>query len=277
VKRFFVIFVCATSLWSQKMVTVTGTPGVLIPVHTALGHLTVIELEDRIENVAAESSAFQIEWRDKTVFVYAREGGRATNLFVWTKQGKAIYELLAPTPDLSQMDVAITTRMPAPPAVIPPHPAEQIPADLMLHGRAVEWAGHKMPKHHACLLVRDVYRQGGRLYLRYQVDNNSGDSLTFDSPRVAAVSATALPASLPAGKVVQLGADRATALQEQGENLLPVLVEESLPSPLAAGRSSLGIIGVRLPAASSPPSAVIVRLWLPIRNDSPLFATVVVP
>jgi hypothetical protein len=86
---------------------VTATPGVMIPVHTAVGHLTVLDLDAPIEKVAAESNAFHVEWRGQTVFVYAGQPGVATNVFVWTKQGRVIYELLPATADIAQMDVSI--------------------------------------------------------------------------------------------------------------------------------------------------------------------------
>jgi hypothetical protein len=265
------------SLSAQKMITVTASPGTMIPIHTVLRHLSVIELESHIEKVAAESEAFQIEWRDKTVFVYAHEAGPATNLFVWTKQGKIVYELLPPTTDLSQLDVSIETHLPSPPTpVVAARPAERIPADLMLRARAVEWAGsHKVPKHVASLVVRDVCREEDHLYLRYQVDNNSSDSLSFDAPRITAVPATTLPASLPAGKIVQIGLDRTMALGEQGVETLPVLVEADLPRTLSAGQSGVGIVGVRLSPGSASSTALLIRLWLPVRGEAPLVATVV--
>ena len=277
-RRIFLVWLSATCLWAQKMLTVTATPGAMIPVHTVVRHLTVIELESPIEKVAAESEAFQVEWRDKTVFVYAHETGPATNLFVWTKQGKVVYELLPPTTDISQLDISIETRLPAPPTpAVAARPAEQIPADLMLRARAVEWTGsHKVSKHGASLRVRDIYREKDRLYLRYQVDNNSSDSLSFDSPRVAAVPAKTLPASLPAGKVVQIGLDRTAAVSEQGGEVLPALVEADLPRSLNAGQSGVGIVGVRLSPGSASSPALLVRVWLPVRDEAPLLATVVV-
>lgn len=278
-KRLFLIsFFCATSLWAQKMVTVTATPGAMIPVHTALRHLTVIELESPIEKVAAESDDFEVEWRDKTVFIYAQRIGPATNLFVWTKQGRVVYELLPPASHVSQMDVSLDTRQPATPApTLAPHSAEQIPADMIVRARTVDWAGsHKLPKHEVHLLVRDIYREKDRLYLRYQVQNNTSELLTLGSPHVVAAPATALPSSLPAGRVLQIAPARAEALAGQGGEDLPVLAEESLAGSIAPGKTGLGIVGVRLPATSTR-SAILVRLWFPVRNASPLLAAVVVP
>jgi hypothetical protein len=279
VKRFFLGgFFCAMSLWAQKMVTVTATPGLMIPVHTAVRHLTVIELESPIEKVAAESDNFEIEWRDNTVFIYPQRAGAATNLFVWTKRGRVVYEVLPPGSDIGQMDVSLDTRLPAPPApATAPKVSEQIPADMIVRARTVDWAGsHKIPKHKACLLVRDAYREKDRLYLRYELQNNSAESLSLGPPRVTAAPVATLPSPLRVGRVLEIAPDRAAALAGQPGDDLPVLVEESLPGSVAAGKTSVGIVGVRLPIASSGP-ALLVRLWLPVRNGSPLLAVVVVP
>lgn len=279
-RLFLSSLVCAASLgWSQKMITVTASPSGMIPVHTALNHLTVIELPSRIEKVAAESNTFQVEWQDKTVYVYAQQTGAATNLLVWTKQGKVIYELLPPTSDVSQMDVSVETRLPAPlPAVSPRPPVEQIPADMLVRARIVEWAGsHKTPKHAPALLVRDVYREKDRLYLRYQVENNTTESLSIRAPRVVAAIAKTLPPSLASGRPVQIASDRGSGLvEQQSEEVLPLFAEESTPGSLAAGKTSLSVVGVELPAAVSH-YALLVRLWVSVQNASSLEATVVVP
>lgn len=276
-RRVFFLF-CATSLcWSQKMLTVTATPGGMIPVHTAQGHLTVIELPSRIDKVAAESNTFQVEWQDKTVYVYAQQAGAATDLLVWTKQGKVIYELLPPTSDVSQMDVSVETRLPAPLPVVAPHPTEQIPADMMVRARTVEWAGsHKKPKHEAALLVRDVYLERDRLYLRYQVQNNTAEALTVHSPRVVTEVAQSLPPSLATSQVLQIAPERAAGLVGHDGEVLAVFAEESVPGPVPAGKTRLGVVGVQLPTAASR-HPLLVRLWLPVQNASSLQATVVVP
>src|SRR5690242_17674867 len=56
-----------SGLQAQRMTSVSVAPGVMIPVHTAKGHLTVLDLDSPIEDVAAENSAFDIQWRGHTV------------------------------------------------------------------------------------------------------------------------------------------------------------------------------------------------------------------
>jgi hypothetical protein len=261
------------------MITVAAKPGVLIPVHTAVGHLTVIDLDNPIGKVAAESSAFHIEWRGRTVFIYPAQPGRATNLFVWTKRGRVVYELLPAATSIGGMDVAIDTRMPAPPD--PPRPpiaprptAKQIPPDFLLRALAVD-GYRKPPKHRASVSVRDVYRDQDRLYLRYRVLNNSKKSLIFRaSPLVSVTPAASLSFSIPSDQPIEIAPEHA-AVRGPGGYALPILVQESRTTSLAPGESSIGIVGVRLPKQEASP--FVTRLLIPIADAPPLEAAVVVP
>ena len=75
-------------------------------VHTALNHLTVIEVGEPITMAAAGSDAFEIERHANRVFVKPTRAGVSTNLFVWTEHGRSVYEL-QPAADVSKMDVLI--------------------------------------------------------------------------------------------------------------------------------------------------------------------------
>ena len=75
-------------------------------VHTALNHLTVIEVGEPITMAAAGSDAFEIERHANRVFVKPTRAGISTNLFVWTEHGRSVYEL-QPAADVSKMDVLI--------------------------------------------------------------------------------------------------------------------------------------------------------------------------
>ncbi|MGH9639904.1 MAG: hypothetical protein ACRD3Y_07580, partial [Bryobacteraceae bacterium] len=228
----------------------------------------------------AESSAFHIEWRDRTVFIYPAQPGRATNLFVWTKRGRVVYELLPAATSIGGMDVTVDTRLPAPPdpprpSISPRSAAKQIPADFLLRARAVD-GRRKPPKHRASVSVRDVYREQDRLYLRYVIRNNSKKNLTLaEAPRVSVTPIANSPSFLHAGQPMQIAPQRAATLPGQGGSALPLLLRESLTTSLAPGASTIGIVGVRLPAQGTAP--LVVRLVLPIRNASPLEATVIVP
>ncbi len=61
---------------------------------TVKNHLSVIELNEPVTQVATGSSSFKIEWRENKVFVQPLEPEATTNLFIWTASGRLSYELV---------------------------------------------------------------------------------------------------------------------------------------------------------------------------------------
>src|SRR3954453_21926710 len=78
-------------------------------VHTALEHLSIITLPEKITRVAAGSDAVQVEWHEKNVFIKPVKNGLATNLMVWTEHQFSAYELVAPGP-VSEMTIVLDER-----------------------------------------------------------------------------------------------------------------------------------------------------------------------
>src|SRR5579864_5144877 len=68
----------------------------VVRVRTALGHLTVLEFGEPVALVAVGGSSFQIERHEDKVFIKPLESGTATDLIVWTRSRRFIYELEAP-------------------------------------------------------------------------------------------------------------------------------------------------------------------------------------
>jgi hypothetical protein len=263
-----VLFV--SGLQAQRMTSVSVTPSVIIPVHTGKNHLTVLDMDSPIEDVAAENSAFNVEWRGHTVFVLPKDTNQSTNLFVWTKEGRAVYELLPPAETIQNMDVSIDTHFPThAPAVKPvaAPAADAIPPDLLVRAQTVEWNA-KDAKRGSRLLISDVYRCQDSLFLRYEVRNNSSGNLKLDeTPVVTAASVSHLPANKP----VQLTPDKAATITTGAP--LPLIADRASASVLAPGQSSRGVIGVHIPPGSSP---LAVRVSMP-STPAPLQALVVVP
>jgi len=261
---------CISGLQAQHMTSVSVVPGVIIPVHTAKTHLTVLDLDSPIEDLAAENSAFAIEWRGHTVFILPKDTNQSTNLFVWTKDGRAVYELLPPAETIQNMDVSIDTHFPShAPAVKPATApaADPIPSDLLVRAQPVEW-NSKDAKRGSHLLISDVYRCQDSLFLRYEVRNNSSGNLKVDeTPVVTAGSVSHLSANTP----VQLSPEKAAAIRTGAP--LPLIADRASGSLLAPGQSSRGVIGVHIPPGSSP---LAVRVSMP-STPAPLQAMVVIP
>lgn len=263
--------VFAAGLHAQHITSVSVMPGVIIPVHTARNHLTVLDLDSKIEDLAAENTAFDVQWRGHTVFVLPKDTDQSTNLFVWTKSGRVVYELLPPAATIQTMDVSVDTHFPnrasadsasAKPAAA----ADVIPSDLLVRARMVEF--DKKTRRQSSLLISDVYRDHDKLFLRYEVRNNGSVPLQVDQRPV--VSAATIP-HVSSLNPIQLSPDKAAGISTGAP--LPMIADETSASSIAPGQSSRGVVGVHIPPASRP---LAVRLWVPSKTSS-LQALVVVP
>jgi hypothetical protein len=67
----------------------------------------VIEVSEPVEQVAAGSPAFNVEWRGTKVFIEPLEPEATTNLFIWTKSGSRFSYELAPAGSVEEMHFAI--------------------------------------------------------------------------------------------------------------------------------------------------------------------------
>jgi hypothetical protein len=261
---------CVSVLHAQHMASVSVTPGVLIPVHTAKTHLTVLDLDSPIEDVAAENSAFDIQWRGHTVFILPKDANQSTNLFVWTKDGRAVYELLPPADTIQNMDISIDAHFPTHAPAVTPAAAtapDPIPSDLLVRAQPVEW-NVKESRRGSHLRISDVYRCQDSLFLRYEVRNNSSANLNVDkAPVVTAASVSHLSTSTP----VQLSPDKAAAISTGAP--LPLIADRASASSLAPGQTSRGVIGVHIPPGPNP---LAVRVSMP-STPAPLQAMVVIP
>ena len=63
---------------AQNVVHQTVYPDQVIPIQTALNHISIIMLPEKIVRVAAGSEAMQIEWHENDVFIKPLQGGQAT-------------------------------------------------------------------------------------------------------------------------------------------------------------------------------------------------------
>ena len=263
---------CVTVLSAQHMTSVSVLPGVIVPVHTARNHLTVLDLDSPIKDLAAENTAFDIQWRGHTVFILPKETEQSTNLFVWTQDGRVVYELLPPVAAIQDMDVSVDTHFPAHAPAIKPisgptAAADVIPADLLVRAQSVE-VDWKKARHQSNLRISDVYRCQDSLFLRYEVRNNGSGNLKVDeTPVVTAASVSRVSSTRP----TQLSPEKAANIITGAP--LPLIADQTGASSLAPGQTGRGVIGVHLPPGSSP---LAVRLSVP-SQPAPLQAMVVVP
>ncbi|MGH9584370.1 MAG: hypothetical protein ACRD4O_15710 [Bryobacteraceae bacterium] len=262
---------CVSGLRAQRMTSVSVAPGVIVPVHTAKNHLTVLDLDNPIEDVAAEHTGFDIQWRGHTVFVLPKDATQSTSLFVWTKNGRVVYELLPPSTTIQNMDVTVDTHFRSHASAVkaasaPANARNPFPSDLFVRAQPVEYA--KKPKHGSHLLISDVYRCQDSLFLLYEVRNNGPANLRVDGPPVVtAASVSHISANTP----VQLSPGKAARIKTGAP--LPLIAERSSGSSLAPGQSGRGVIGVHIPPVTTP---LAIRVAVSSK-PAPLQAMVLVP
>jgi hypothetical protein len=105
----------------------------VIHLGTALDHLTAIEFGEPVELVAAGSDAFDIQRQGDKVLIKPLSAGVATDLLVWTRTRRLIYEL-EPAGEVNHMNFAVDSRIE--PKTAPESRAPQEPATDSLMTRA---------------------------------------------------------------------------------------------------------------------------------------------
>src|SRR5215831_4936366 len=119
-RSILAIFVMASlALHGQKIETQKADRMRITRLATTPNHLSVIEFNEPVKEVAVGSSNFKVEWRENKVFVQPLEPDAATNLFVWTASGRQSYELV-PAGSVTEMHFAIDEDA----ADVQPKPAE---------------------------------------------------------------------------------------------------------------------------------------------------------
>src|ERR1035438_10833112 len=270
-QRFFsglIVLILAVPLWAQKIETATPNRDRVVPIHTALDQLTVIEVGEPVVTVAAGSAAFKVESRDNKVFIEPTEPGVSTNLFIWTASSRLNYELES-AGEVGKMDFAIDYPRPT-----PPPPAAKVANSSgsrvgsgdsstksyeigpMLGGRPVRSESVKASGHGVDVFLKDLFEQNGTLFIRYQIRNNSNNVYVPGLPRVFALSGVHSSQSLVGRENSQLSEAEAQRLKADGQAPLPVIDGKLRSTQLAPGEETVGVVEVKLPSPSQKASVL---------------------
>jgi len=285
-RHFFVgliVLALAVPLWGQKIETAMPSRDHVVPVHTALDHLTVIEVGEPVVTVAAGSPAFKIEWRDNKVFIEPTEPGVTTNLFIWTASSRLNYELES-AGAVEKMDFAIDYSKPAAAPSKPASPSlshvghEDPPAksnliEPMLGGQPVRSEFVKASGHGVEVLLKDLFEQRDTIFIRYEIRNNSGGVYVPGVPRVSALNGVRSHLSLVDREGTQLSGVEAQKLKVSGQMSLSVVDGKLRSQTLAPGEETVGVVGVKLPP--SPQKGRILRIDFAQDGHGPVTATLV--
>ena len=112
-KRTLMLIAIATlTVFGQKIETQKADRMKITRLATTQNHLSVLEFNEPVKEVAVGSSNFKVEWRENKVFIQPLEPDATTNLFIWTASGRQSYELV-PAASVEEMHFAIDEEPPS--------------------------------------------------------------------------------------------------------------------------------------------------------------------
>ena len=253
----------AAPSWAQRIETEAPNPNQVVQVHTALNHLTVIEVGEPVVTVATGSDAFKVEWRGNKVFVEPTEPNQSTNLFIWTASGRLNYEL-EPAGPVGSMDFAIDhpKTVTAPSFAKPEGKAPRVKARAgtparnlhsLLEAQPVRDEQLRLRANRVNISVNDVFEQKDTLYIRYEIFNGTHGVYRPGAPRVVLLSGARSSETLVGRADTQLSGHEAQRLKVQAWTPLEVLREKLGLAEVAPGQGTSGVFAVRFtPFGSSP-------------------------
>jgi hypothetical protein len=185
--------------FAQTIVHQPVNPNGVTPVHTALDHISILSLPEKITRVATGSDAMQVEWHDNTVFIKPLKAGQSTNLMVWTEHQMSTYELEAPGDVTSMSSVIDETATPMPQSqsqkaatAEAEREAKQRIADsvigtTLLSASPVISRDIRQAQDVVSVQIQEVVRSGHSLYVRFAVTNTGTHPYRVISPNVFSI------------------------------------------------------------------------------------------
>ena len=242
---------------AQKIETQKPDRTHITRVETAMNHLTVIEVGEPVEQVAAGSASYKVEWRGNKVFVQPLEPDAQTNLFIWTRSGTRLNYELAPAGGVEKMHFAIDQEPVVPAAARPPRPdppaAEEksaIPSEMLYKSVPVQFAGVPGSKPRVAIQVRDLYEKDGKVYLRYAIRNNSQSAYEPGDPTVYSLEAARAPVSLVPLRRTQLGDKFASNIAAKSKKPLKLVHSEIEAEVVEPGDETVGLLALERPRSA---------------------------
>lgn len=229
------------------------------PIHTALDHISVIALPEKITRVAAGSQAMQIEWHGNDVFVKPLQSGQSTDLMVWTEHQFSTYELEAPG-DVKEMTFVLDeTNSPVPEATRSDPPAkegdqivESAIGSTLLQVTPVTARGVRPAKDGVSVSIKDVVRDGSCLYVRFAMTNSSTLPYRIEPPNVFEIAPRQSADLLPSMMDEQVTA-KAVAQFNANQTAQVSVRDTDIPQrDLSPGQTAEGVVEIRPEDAAKP-------------------------
>jgi len=229
------------------------------PIHTALDHISVIALPEKITRVAAGSQAMQIEWHGNDVFVKPLQSGQSTDLMVWTEHQFSTYELEAPG-DVRQMTFVLDeTNSPVPQATRSDPPSKEIDqitqseiGSTLLQVTPVTARGVHPRKDGVRVSIKDVVCDGSFFYVRFAVTNSSTLPYRIEPPNVFEIAPRQSADLLPSMKDEQVAAKAVAQFGANQTAQVSVRVPDIPQKDLSPGATAEGVVQIQPQDASKP-------------------------
>lgn len=269
------VVVSTCPAWAQKVEVEKPRQGQILHIHTALNHLTVLQMNEPVSTVAVGSPVFRVEWRANKVFIEPTEPNVATDLFVWTPAGRFNYEL-DPAGAVPQMDFAIDQ-----PPVPPPKPAARAERDpneqpvpaLLMGSLPLRTDGSFSGKNRVTILFTGLFEHNGKLLICYRIQNATKTAYAPGIPQAVLLNAPRYHESLYVLRDTELSQHDAAHLKSNGDTPIP-LDSATISSPrIDPGQQATGIVTVGLPKQQGTPT--VLRLVFPSAWTGPVTATLV--
>jgi hypothetical protein len=257
------------AVFGQKIETRKADRTRITRLATAQNHLSVLEFNEPVKEVAVGSSNFKVEWREDKVFIQPLEPNATTNLFIWTASGRQSYELV-PAASVEEMHFAIDEDPATRPqaklqeAPVPARPATEqprIPAAMLMESTPVKVLGTSRNHQRVEIVLRDVYQKDERVYVRYVIVNRGPLIYVPAPPEVFTLHSPRAPQSLIPLANTQLASDY--PLKWKDEARVRVLDAELQSGGVRPGQSAHGVIAFDLPSDRPAGERTVVRLSFP--------------
>lgn len=250
-------------------------------IHTSLNHLTVIDLGEPIQFIAAaDPDSFQIERAGDKVLLQPLKDAIATNLIVWTASRQISYELDAPG-DVTSMNVLVRNLPPSVRATASLSTAKEqqqiataATTQAMLDTQDIVADRAMKPSSTgiSVTITRVLHTTDGT-YLQYQVVNHSTAPFRVTTPLVTRLVPTQTPISLLALKNHELTLQTLSSFKAKPDGSLMRVVGQSAKADIPSGTSTTGYVLVPQNSGTTP---VIYQLNFGSSATGSLVETVVI-
>ena len=267
-KCILALFAMATlAAFGQKIETQKADRMRITRLATTPNHLSIIEFNEPVKEVAVGSSNFKVEWRENKVFVQPLEPEAVTNLFVWTASGRQSYELI-PAGSVTEMHFAIDedpgdVQTKRAEVTAPATAVEQpkIPPAMLMESTPVRVIRSAKNQPKVSVVLEDIYQKDGRVYVRYAIENGGSRTYLPATPAVFALKSPRAPQSLIGLANTQLAPDM--PLRWKDEAPVPVVHAETQMQFVRPGQIAHGIVAFNLPDDAADGQRTVLALRFP--------------